>query len=194
MTTMTVVGPHDGLLALVNLTVDHAYCEERCRRGYPWPRPEARPATESAAPRVHRGDDRALVRRRALADRPRRRLHHFAGQRRARRTSAGPDLHSWALAAITAYGEMPYRVRRRPAGAEHRARLSDELSLIKSEVDTCQVLLAADGNERLAAAYDRLYATARQTVGKEAHDAWTAPTIEDDSEMNQGALYRRLSC
>lgn len=39
--------PTDGLLALVNLTVDHAYCEERCRRGHPWPRPEA--------PTEHRG-------------------------------------------------------------------------------------------------------------------------------------------
>lgn len=102
------------------------------------------------------------------------------------------DLHARALAAITAYGEMPYRIRRRPTGAEHRARLSDELSLIKAEVDTCQVLLAADGNERVCAAYDRLYATARRTAGKEAHEAWKAPVIETDPEMNQGPLYRRL--
>lgn len=37
--------PADGLLALVNLTVTHAYCEERCRRGQPWPRPEAPTST-----------------------------------------------------------------------------------------------------------------------------------------------------
>jgi len=102
------------------------------------------------------------------------------------------DLHARALAAITAYGEMPYRIRRRPPGAEHRARLSDELSLVKAEVDTCQVLLAADGDEKLSDAYDDLYAVARKTVGKEAHEAWTAPAIEDDAEMNQGELYRRL--
>jgi hypothetical protein len=103
------------------------------------------------------------------------------------------DLHARALAVITAYGEMPYRIRRRPPGAEHRARLSDELSLVKAEVDTCQVLLAADGDEKLSDAYDALYAVARRTVGKEAHDAWTVPVIEDDAEMNQGDLYRRLS-
>jgi hypothetical protein len=103
------------------------------------------------------------------------------------------ELHARALAAITAYGEMPYRIRRRPAGAEHRARLSDELSLVKAEVDTCQVLLAADGDEKLSDAYDELYAVARRTVGKEAHDAWATPVVEDDAEMNQGDLYRRLS-
>ena len=103
------------------------------------------------------------------------------------------DLHARALSAITAYGEMPYRIRRRPPGAEQRARLSDELSLIKAEVDACQVLLAADGDERLSDAYDALYAIARRTVGKEAHDAWEAVIIEEDREMNQGELYRRLS-
>jgi hypothetical protein len=33
--------PADGLLALVNLAITHAYCEERCRRGEGWVRPEA---------------------------------------------------------------------------------------------------------------------------------------------------------
>jgi hypothetical protein len=105
------------------------------------------------------------------------------------------DLHARALAAITAYGEMPYRIRRRPPGPEHRARLSEELSLLKAEVDTCQVLLAADGDEKLSDAYDVLYAVARRTVGKEAHDAWSVPVIgdNDDGAMNQGELYRRLS-
>jgi hypothetical protein len=87
---------------------------------------------------------------------------------------------------------MPYRIRRRPPGAEARARLSDDLSLAKAEVDTCQVLLGADGDERLADAYDALYATARTTAGTAAHVAWTKPVIERDSEMNQGELYRHL--
>lgn len=38
--------PDDGLLALVGHATDHAYCEACCRRGRPWPRPEA--------PRRHR--------------------------------------------------------------------------------------------------------------------------------------------
>lgn len=103
------------------------------------------------------------------------------------------DFHAGALAAITAYGEMPYRIRRRAPGADNRARLSDELSRAKVEVDTCQVLLAADGDEKLSDAFDDLYKLARMSAGKEAHDAWKAPVITTDVEMNQGALYRRLA-
>jgi hypothetical protein len=33
--------PTDGLLALVGHATTHAYCEARCQRGHPWPRPEA---------------------------------------------------------------------------------------------------------------------------------------------------------
>jgi hypothetical protein len=103
------------------------------------------------------------------------------------------DLHARALAAMIVYGEMPYRIRRRAPGAENRARLSHELSHSKAELDTCQVLLAADGDERLSNSFDDLYHLARTTVGKAAHDAWNAPPIEADSEMNQGQLYRQLA-
>jgi hypothetical protein len=103
------------------------------------------------------------------------------------------DLHARALTAILAYGEMPYRIQRRAPGAENRARLSDELSRIKAELGACQVLLAADGDERLSAAFDDLYELARRTIGNAAHDAWNAPLIQSDKEMNQGKLYRRLS-
>lgn len=103
------------------------------------------------------------------------------------------DLHTRALAAIIAYGEMPYRITRRAPGGENRARLSDDLSRIKAELDTCQVLLAADGDERLSNAFDDLYALARTTIGKAAHDAWTTPVIQSDTHMNQAKLYRKLA-
>jgi hypothetical protein len=102
------------------------------------------------------------------------------------------ELHARALAAIIAYGEMPYRIRRRAPGSEARARLSDDLSQVKAEVDACQVLLAADGGERLSDAFDELYNLARKSVGKAAHDAWEAPVITDDQEMNMGPLFRSL--
>jgi hypothetical protein len=38
--------PDDGLYALVAHAIDHSYCEARCQRGHPWPKPEA--------PRRHR--------------------------------------------------------------------------------------------------------------------------------------------
>src|ERR1700675_3176614 len=67
------------------------------------------------------------------------------------------DLHARALAAIIAYGEMPFMIRRRrweeAEQSAERVCLSDHFSTVKAEVSTCQVLLAADGDERLAGAY-----------------------------------------
>lgn len=114
---------------------------------------------------------------------------HGARTERQRRR----DLHDRALTAITAYGEMPYRIRRRAPGAEPRAALSDDLSRVKAEVDVCQILLAADGHERISQAYDALYATARQVVGFAAHKAWEMDPIKNDAQMNMGDLYRQLA-
>jgi len=102
------------------------------------------------------------------------------------------DLHARALAAITAYGEMPYRIRRRAPGPESRARLSDELSMTKAEVDACQVLLAADGDEKLSGAFDDLYKLARTSVGKEAHDA-AGPGDRDGPGNEPRSAVSRLS-
>ena len=72
-------------------------------------------------------------------------------------------------AGVQIASALPFRIRRRAPGAELRARLCDDLSLIKAEIDTCQVLLVADGDERLSDAFDDLYAIARKTVGKASH-------------------------
>jgi hypothetical protein len=106
------------------------------------------------------------------------------------------DLHARSLAAILAYAEMPFMIRRRrhepeQASAE-RVRLAAQFSTVKAELTTCQVLLAADSGQRLAAAYDTLVEVARRTAGQEAHDAWKATPITTDTEMNMGALFDRM--
>jgi hypothetical protein len=107
------------------------------------------------------------------------------------------DLHARALAAILAYGEMPFMIRRRrfeeSERSAERVRLSDHFSTVKAEINTCQVLLAADGDEKLAAAYDALVQEARQTAGQEAHTAWTEPPVTSDAEMNMGGLFEKLT-
>jgi hypothetical protein len=107
------------------------------------------------------------------------------------------DLHARALAAVLDYGEMPFMIRRRRSEPEQRSseriRLSDHFSKVKAEISTCQVLLAADGHQRIADAYSALVATARRVVGKEAHDAWRQEPIGEDSEMNMGPLFDRLA-
>jgi hypothetical protein len=106
------------------------------------------------------------------------------------------DLHARALAAVLAYAEMPFMIRRRRGEeaerSSERVRLSDHFSDVKAEVSACQVLLAADGDERLANAYTNLFETARVTAGKEAHQAWIDEPVQSDDEMNMGPLFERL--
>lgn len=106
------------------------------------------------------------------------------------------DLHGRALAAVLRYGEMPFMIRRRRheegERSAERVRLSDHFSEVKAEMSACEVLLAADGDERVSAAYSDLVLTARGTVGAAAHEAWESPPVAGDSEMNMGALHGRL--
>lgn len=107
------------------------------------------------------------------------------------------DLHARALAAVIDYGEMPFMIRRRRIEDEHRSaervRLSDHFSRVKAEISTCQVLLAADGDREIAAAYGGLFKTARDTAGQQAHEAWKADPIASDPEMNMGPLHAKLA-
>jgi len=107
------------------------------------------------------------------------------------------ELHSRALAAVIAYGEMPFRIRRRrceeSARSSERIRLSEEFSAIQAEIATCRVLLNADGDARIAEAYGHLVEVARRTAGAEAHQAWKEPAIESDTEMNMAQLFGRLA-
>lgn len=106
------------------------------------------------------------------------------------------DLHSRALAAVIDYGEMPFMIRRRrfedDERSAERVRLSDHFSAVKAEMTTCQVLLAADGNRDIATAYNTLVETARETAGREAHNAWKEPPIVADEQMNMGKVFDRL--
>ena len=73
-----------------------------------------------------------------------------------------------------------------------RIRLSEEFSAVQAEISTCQVLLNADGDARIAEAYGQLVGVARKTVGAEARRAWKAPAITTDAEMNMAELFGHL--
>lgn len=106
------------------------------------------------------------------------------------------ELHTRALNAVLAYGEMPFMIRRRRfedgERSAERVRLSTQFSGVKAEISTCQVLLAADGDQQIAAAYNTLVESARQTAGGEATKAWKDPPITTDPEMNMPELFDRL--
>jgi hypothetical protein len=106
------------------------------------------------------------------------------------------QLHARCLAAVLAYREMPFMVRRRRAEDEERSaervRLSSHLSAVQTELSTCAHLLGAAGPDWLASEYQQLVSIARATAGREAHEAWKAEPITDDSEMNMPELFARL--
>jgi hypothetical protein len=106
-------------------------------------------------------------------------------------------LHARALAALSEYGEMPFVIRRRRCEPEQRSaervRISDHFSAVKAEIQTCEVLLGADGRGRVAGSYRAAVATARAVVGREAHDAWKEEPITSDTEMNMAHLFERIA-
>jgi hypothetical protein len=192
--------PDDGLLALVGHVEQHAYGEAECRAGRDWPKPES-PGGSPTSPDLSVMLFSALtleVSGPAVGA-----IIAFAGvlvgllvngdraERQRRR-----ELHSRALGAVLAYGEMPFMIRRRKRedseSSAERVRLSDHFSQIKAEVSACQVLLDADGDENLASAYGALVEVARQTAGHEAHEAWNQPAVATDPEMNMGDLFEKL--
>jgi hypothetical protein len=116
--------------------------------------------------------------------------------RRRSRIIEPTELHARALAAVMAYAEMPYAIRRRrwePAEqSAERIRLSDHFSAVKVEMRTCEVLIAADGDRKIAAAYRNLISAARGSAGWAAREAWNQPAIREDAEMNMQRVYDKL--
>jgi hypothetical protein len=106
------------------------------------------------------------------------------------------ELHARCLAAVLAYREMPFMVRRRRTEAEERSaervRLSSHFSAVQTELTTCEHLIRAAGPDWLASKYQELVSIARATAGRETHEAWKAEPITEDSEMNMPELFARL--
>jgi hypothetical protein len=106
------------------------------------------------------------------------------------------ELRARCLAAVLAYREMPFMIRRRRTEADERSaervRLSSHFSAVQTELSTCEHLLRADGPDWLASKYQQLVSVARATAGREAHEAWQDEPIARDAEMNMPELFARL--
>lgn len=106
------------------------------------------------------------------------------------------ELHARALEAVLSYREMPFMIRRRRHEEEERSaervRLSSHLSQVQAELAACEHLMAVDGPDWLASEYEKLVSTARRIAGKEAHEAWKADPISDDTDVNMPELFARL--
>ncbi|WP_163571931.1 hypothetical protein [Fodinicola feengrottensis] len=90
-----------------------------------------------------------------------------------------------AFAAYSAYKEFPYAIHRRRADvpAEERVRLSEQLRQIQADIAYHLAWTAAE-SLIVGAAYASLAKQLRATAGRAMHDAWIAPPISSDQEMN----------
>ncbi|MXW27202.1 MAG: hypothetical protein F4Z77_13050 [Dehalococcoidia bacterium] len=90
-----------------------------------------------------------------------------------------------ALAAVVAYEEFPYVIRRRRASApeDERIRIAEKIAEVQERLAFNTAWLRSE-SDRVADAYDALVAEVRSTAGGEMRRAWQMDPMEADAEAN----------
>jgi hypothetical protein len=103
-------------------------------------------------------------------------------QERARRR----EIFAQALAAVVAYQEFPYAIRRRrnDQPGEERVRLSEDLRVVQKELAFHLAWVELEGSAKTAGHYRALVAETRRVAGGYMRDAWNGEPTSEDSEMN----------
>jgi hypothetical protein len=116
------------------------------------------------------------------------------GERAERRRRR--DLYARALAATTAYAEVPFAIRRRQHEPDRRSaervRLTAHFSAIQTELEICQTLIDAEHHAAVSATYRELVEATRRIAGAAARAAWNEDPIERDLDMNMPDLAEEL--
>jgi hypothetical protein len=101
------------------------------------------------------------------------------------------DLYAEAFAAVTAYWEYPYIVRRRrhDEPAAERVRISEQLGKVQERISRHEAWIRIE-NRHVAAAYVELIAATRKIMGPQISEGWRTPAITDDESMNIGTVSR----
>lgn len=103
-------------------------------------------------------------------------------------------LYGDALGAVAEYLEGPYRILRKDGEAATRFAITSKLSDVKTSIDHHQALLRLHADPLVADAYDLYVNTAKAEAGLQMRDAWEAPAVTSDAEVNLGvALPREMS-
>lgn len=102
------------------------------------------------------------------------------------------DTYAKAFAAVAAYKEFPYVVRRRKTGgpavaADERVRVSEALRLVQQDLSYYSAWMATE-SDRVASAYRSLVAHTRRIAGNQIHEAWISPAPSRDEDMNMPDL------
>ncbi|GAA4893142.1 hypothetical protein [Actinomycetospora straminea] len=109
---------------------------------------------------------------------------------RAARWERRSNAFAAALAAVESFAEMPYRIRRRPAGGDARQQLTDQISAIQADIAFHQAWLELEA-PTVAEPYQTLVRAARGQAGAQMHQAWTHQPLDRDEDMNLHIAYPR---
>lgn len=109
-------------------------------------------------------------------------------QERSRRQ----QLYADALAAVAAYREFPYVIRRRRAptpaheevAGEERVRISEALREVQRDISSFSAWMKAEAVTDVSSKYDELVRETRRVAGGYMHEAWKTAPLDDDAGMN----------
>jgi hypothetical protein len=106
------------------------------------------------------------------------------------------ELHARAIAAVVAYLQMPYAIRRRRHEAEHRSaervRLTEAFREVQAELAGCEALMRGDKDPLVRDGYATLVAALREHAGDQAKVAWRTPPIDNDEQIGMGEVHEAL--
>ncbi len=90
-----------------------------------------------------------------------------------------------AYAAVAAYKEFPFAVRRRDhhEPAKERVRISEAMRAVQQDL-TFHVAWVRGAPRRVSEAYDNLVGEVRKIAGSAIREAWNTPAITTDEQMN----------
>lgn len=117
----------------------------------------------------------------------------YGRQRRAERRAERATLYGHAIAAVEAYLEGPYRIRRRDETTEARFAITSAISDTKTAISLRQALLAMHAPDAVAEAYDTFVAAAQREAGPQMTEAWNTRPTSKDNQVPLGTAYDRTA-
>jgi hypothetical protein len=104
------------------------------------------------------------------------------------------ELYAGAWAAVQAYKEMAFAIRRRNVEDRpgERVRLSEEMREIQKDISYYEALIGRERSGRVAADYRGLVAKTREIAGGIIRRSWNEEPITSDSQMHSPEIAAEL--
>jgi hypothetical protein len=104
------------------------------------------------------------------------------------------ELYAGGWAAVQAYKEFAFAVRRRSAddAAGERVRISEALREVQKDLAYYEGLIGNEPSGRVAAEYRELVAKTREIAGGLIRDGWNADPITRDDQMHGPDIFDKL--